>query len=119
MEPTRSARLEPGQPIHLILLGCSEQRIDAGIQEVRGPQVTLQVRTALRHGQPVRLETGDNAFLGEIIWCHGGPETYVASVQIDQVLAGLEALGRMLTEFEADVRTEYCEHRGRRTVPAP
>jgi hypothetical protein len=59
----------------------------------------LELQTPLEHGHAIRIESGDHAFLGEAVWCHGRVETHLVRVKFDQVLSGLAALGRMLEQF--------------------
>lgn len=107
MEQAQALRLQPGQSVRVILLTASDARFAARISAISGRRVGLVVPSSLETGQPVRIESGDDAFLGEVIWCHGGPEAHVATVDLDQALTGLAALGRMLRLFsEEPLRAE-------------
>jgi hypothetical protein len=106
----QSLRLQPGQPVDVLLLGPAGGRFLSRILRISGRRVCLEVPARLDPGQAMRIEAGDDALLGEVVGLAGslqrsgnrpvsGAETLVATVELDQVLTGLAALGRMLRQF--------------------
>ena len=77
-------------------------RCTARVTDIAGRRLGLEISAPVCPGRAIRIECGDAVFLGEAVWCHRQPDAHLVSVELDQVLSGLAALGENVRQFAAE-----------------
>ncbi len=106
MDQRRESRFEVDQSVEITILTEPRTRLSARVRNASGRGLGLTVSRPVPAGVAVRIELGDAIVLGEAIYCRGEQDQFYLGIELDQVLVGLTELGRKLTAWEGEGRSE-------------
>ena len=105
MERRRETRFQANQPVAVtVLAGEAGEKIDARIIELSGHGIRLTASRPVQAGQPVRIDLEDSLLLGEVCYCHRGDGEYVFGVSLEQAIASLSEVARLVQSIAGQTR---------------
>ena len=103
MKDRRDPRFDASETVWITIFGEPDIQLPARVKNVSGRGIGLELDGPVAPGSALKLELDDHLLLGEVIYCRQDGEAYYVGVELEQVLAGLAALGIAVRGFEEEV----------------
>ncbi|MDZ4796684.1 MAG: hypothetical protein SGI92_00875 [Bryobacteraceae bacterium] len=87
------------KPVVLAVLGGTEgkRHIAATLVEAGGQKIRLQLESALPRDTAIKIEVDGGLVLGAVSWCEPAGSSFLATVEVDQVIPDAAGLARLVS----------------------
>ena len=101
MDSRTQARIPTDKSVAVTVLTAPEMLLEARVKDVSSLGMGIEAPQKVAAGAVVKIEAGDELFLGEVVHCRASEGGWLLGVRLTHVLSGLAALSRMAREFNA------------------
>jgi hypothetical protein len=103
MDRRRNERFEVDQEVSVTLLGDRELTMPGKLVNLSGRGLGLEVREPLAAGSAVKIDSGDNLFVGEVVYCKPSGARFQAGIELQEAIRNVSGLRELMEQLFAGV----------------
>lgn len=96
-------------PVQVTILGEKPKRFESSVVRLEKRMLSVRARVRLPLLTLLKIETGEQLWMGEVIECRPDGEGWIASIELRHALRDLTGLARLAERFTGSPRVEQGE----------